>query len=142
MRTYAGFMLAGIFLGVAMGCKSHPRPIIPSVPVNLVINLGNPLYSALNVPGGYMLFPDEGSRGIIVVRVTTDDVAAFDLHCPHDVHNPCGKAAPESSGLRLVCACCGSEWNVLNGQVLKGPSLWPLHNYKTSFDGMIIRVFN
>lgn len=124
------------------GCKNNPTPIIPSVPVNLALHLGNPQYASLNVPGGYVVLPDEGSRGIIVVRVNVDDVAAFDLHCPQDVNNPCGKAQPDAHGLRLVCVCCASEWNILNGQVLKGPAVWPLLSYRTSFDGTIIRVFN
>lgn len=137
---FGGFTI-GLIPGLT-GCKSNRNPMIPSVPVNVVLNLGNPQFSALNVPGGYVVLPDEGSRGIIVVRVNVDDVAAFDLHCPQDVNNPCGKAQPDPNGLKLVCPCCTSEWNILSGQTIKGPSVWPLFNYRTSFDGMVVRVFN
>jgi len=124
------------------GCKNNRTPLIPNVPVNIVLNLGNPLYTNLNVPGGFVIIPDEGSRGMIVVRVDLENIAAFDLHCTFDVQDPCGKALPDQNGLKISCACCNSEWNLLSGEVIKTPAIYPLHSYRTSFDGQIVRIFN
>jgi nitrite reductase/ring-hydroxylating ferredoxin subunit len=137
-----------IFLGlllltVQQSCKEIDySSIIPYVPINRVLNLGNPQFSPLNAVGGYIVLPDEGSRGLIVIRSTTDDVAAFDRHCTYDGAKTCGIANPDNSAMYAVCACCGSQWLMLNGQVIKGPAAIPLKSYQTSFNGLIVTITN
>jgi nitrite reductase/ring-hydroxylating ferredoxin subunit len=124
------------------GCDSSQTGIIPYVPVNRQLNLGNPQYAPLNAVGGYIVLTNEGSRGIIVSRATVDDIAAYDRHCPYNLNDTCGVARPDADGLFAVCKCCGSKWLLLNGTLQSGPASINLKYYNTSFSYPIVTITN
>ena len=41
-----------------------------------------------------------------------------------------------------IDTCSGSEWLLLDGQVLKGPASYPLKEYQTVFDGTNLTITN
>lgn len=100
------------------------------------------MYSALFGVGGYIILPNEGAGGLLVVRATGDQVFAFDLQCTKDVYDPNSQARPDDSELFVECPVCESRWQLLNGQLNKGPATFSLLQYKTSFDGHVAKVYN
>jgi len=69
---------------------------------------------------------DELKLRIAVARVD-DELYAMDDLCSHD-------ACPLSSGLLtgaiLMCQCDGSQFDVITGEVLRGPATEPLATYE------------
>lgn len=121
-------------------CKDNVVNPIPSVPINRSFNLGAPENASLNAVGGYIMVPEEGYGGLIVVRATYEDMYAFDMQCTHDAYAAEGRL--NENGVFLQCGKCGSEFISISGQVSKGPAAIPLRSYKTSFNGQIVYVVN
>ena len=135
-------LLAFLMAVLVASCNDDQSPPIPYVPVNRTITLANPQFSALNGVGGFVILPDEGYGGIVVVRATGDQVFAFDMQCTRDANVPEGQTSTDASLLFLKCGKCGSRWQILNGQLTQGPAAFPLLQYQTTFDGFVVNVFN
>lgn len=140
-------------LGCAAGllllcsCEGVLPPNIPNVPVDQTIFIFDPEYAALQGVGGYAELPG-GSRGIIVFRVSIDRFNAYEMHCPYESSGSCGRVTPDENGLMLVDRdCdgdgCGSAFNIIDGSVVNGPSVYPLVQYKVILSGQgLLRVYN
>ena len=135
----------GLFLSLILiiqSCKkneSHPN--IPNVYVNLYLDINSTQYIELNSVGGYVYLTG-GYRGILVYRVSVEDFIAFERTCPYDPDKDCARIEMEPSGLTTVDSCCMSRYLILDGSVLRGPSTIPLKQYRTSFDGNILHIYN
>lgn len=137
--AFCGFIFAAAFFS----CKNEDSsPPIPYVPVNRTITLANPQFSALNAVGGFVILPEEGYGGVIVVRATGDQVFAFDMQCTLDALEAEGRTSPDPSLLFLRCGKCESKWQIINGQLTQGPAIFPLLQYQTTFDGFVIKIYN
>lgn len=128
------------------GCGNQNPGNIPNVPVDITLNIFDPSFQDLQGVGGYAFIPG-GSRGIVVYRVSIDQFNAYERHCTYDADNPCGKVSLDESGVMLVdddCneEGCGSKFNIIDGSVIQGPALYPLLQYNTYFDGVVLRIYN
>ena len=123
-------------------CKDPQTSPLPYVPINRSLTLANPMYNSLYGIGGYVILADAGVGGVIAIRATDDQVFAFDLQCTRDVNDVNSKTHPDDSHLFLDCPVCKSQWLLLNGSLNKGPATYPLHQYSTSFDGYIVKIYN
>lgn len=138
-------MFTGVLL--LLSCNKQYPVNIPLVPVDITINIFDPQYVDLQAVGG-SAYISGGSRGILVYRVSIDQFNAYERHCTYDSENPCGKVSLDTDGLFLVdddCfgSGCGSRFNVINGSNVDGPSIYPLIQYNTSFDGgALLRIYN
>lgn len=121
--------------------KKDAYPNIPNVYVNLYLDLTSTQYVELNSVGGYVYLTG-GHRGILVYRISVEDFIAFERTCPYDPDKDCARIEVEPSGLTTVDSCCLSRFLILDGSVLRGPSTLPLKQYRTSFDGSILRIYN
>ncbi|MCX7742966.1 MAG: hypothetical protein N2167_00230 [Flavobacteriales bacterium] len=126
-------------------CGQYPANI-PYVPIDITISTFDPQFVSLQAVGGWA-YLNGGSRGLILYRASIDQVNCYERHCPYDTENPCGKVSVDSNGLFLVdndCygEGCGSRFSLINGSVVDGVAIYPLKQYNTSFDGVLIRVFN
>ncbi|WP_051568527.1 Rieske (2Fe-2S) protein [Crocinitomix catalasitica] len=136
------FLICNIF-GILFlsSCKEGDYPI-PNVPVNIIINLDLPAYTALNAPGGHA-YIDAGSRGIVIYR-NFDKFVALDRHSTYNSEDEC--AVVEVNPLNefeLLDTCSGSIFSITSGVVTKGPAQFGLKNYYTSWDGAYtVRVYN
>ena len=83
-----------------------------------------------------------GVNGIVVYRLSTDIFCAYDRACPYDWENSAAWIVVEESGLTLTDNHCGSQFNIIDGGVIRGPAQFPLKTYKTRYDGMILKVYN
>ncbi len=128
-------------LTLLAGCDYYNHPTIPNTSVDFTIYPNDAMYYRLNTYGGYEFFTG-GVNGIIVYRLSEWDFVAFDRACSHDwtKHGSWLYVAPD--GLRLVDSLCGSTFNILDGNVLGGPAIYPCRRYNTRYDGVRLRVYS
>lgn len=124
-------------------CKdSNNSPGIPNVPVSEQINVTSLQYPMLRQDGGYA-YLETGYKGIIVVRQNANLYLAFERACPYDptADQPCGRVAVDQSNLFIIDTCCGSQFN-FQGNVMTGPAVYGLRQYKTSLAGSLLYITN
>lgn len=74
-------------------------------------------------------------RPAFVARPGADTVRAFSAICTHQ------GCTVVSAGTQLVCPCHGSQFDLLTGEVLRGPAQEPLPPIEVAIDGEnVIRV--
>lgn len=129
-----------LFIGFNQ-CNGYEHETIPRVKVNFTIYPDDVNYLDLNHSGGYVYLTG-GVAGIIVYRVDQTTFLAYDRACPYDWEDMDAWICVEESGLTLIDENCGSRFNILDGSVINGPAQFPLLNYKTSYDGRRLRVYN
>lgn len=146
---------------VSQGCKKYPvNPYYPNAIIDITINLNDARYQDLRFDGGYMYLTSDiesTSRGIIVYRVV-DEFRAYD-RLPPNYPNTC--TDNEGNTTRLVVEspyvvdhCNNAYYNILNGDIIIDEShgmaptfpidtvVFPLIQYQTTFDGLILRIRN
>jgi nitrite reductase/ring-hydroxylating ferredoxin subunit len=128
-------------LSIVYGCKKKNSNPIPESYVSFYMNISSTIYLNLASVGGYEYITG-GYKGIVVYRKSSEEFMAFERACPYDWDNDNGYASVDSSGLILKCKNCGSEFLILDGSVIKGPSTLSLKLYKTEFDGQTLHVYN
>lgn len=133
-----------IFLTIAFllfSCKKENQQTIPDVAVSFRIDPTSALYSDLNPIGGWV-YVTGGYRGILLYHLSQDEFLAFDRACPYDYEKPAAQVEIESSGITLIDSCCLSRFIILDGSPFAGPARNSLKQYRTSYDGNYLYVFN
>jgi nitrite reductase/ring-hydroxylating ferredoxin subunit len=123
------------------GCKKDENSNIPLVTVNFYINVNNPAYNNVSVPGGWM-YLNGGSRGIILYRASNDLFKAYDRHCTYNSTSSCALVSVDASNITGTDDCCGSKFLIVDGSVTQSPASLPLKQYQTSFDGSVLHIHN
>ena len=136
-RSVLLFALAALLFG----CKREERGGVPLSPVDISLNVNNPSYADLAVPGGW-LYLTGGSLGIIVYRSTPETFVAFDRHCPYQTADLCRVFVDDSELIARDTLCCGSAFLITDGSVVQGPAALNLQRYNTTFNGTTLRIFN
>ena len=143
MTFNASFRSAAIALGALVLLQARcndPQQFIPYVPVDFSVNVNLPAYLDLSVPSGHVLV-NGGSQGIILYRYTLDQFVALDRHSTFDIPANCQVEVAED-GLLITDPCSNSEWLIIDGSVVSGDALYPLHRYLTQWNDPVLRVFN
>jgi len=136
------FFILASFIIFALSCgKGSEHQSIPEVPVDLYLDISSTIYIKLSNVGGYE-YMSGGYKGIIVYRLSMEDFVAYDRACPYHPYDECALIEMDHSGVILKDTCCGSEFNLLDGSVSKGPAEYPLKRYQTIFDGQILQISN
>lgn len=133
-----------LLLGVAMfmtACRKEERGGVPLSLVDISINVNNPAYSDLAVPGGW-IYLSGGSLGLIVYRSGPDSFVAMDRHCPYQPADLCRVFVDESEITAQDTACCHSSFLITDGSAVQGPAALNLQRYNTSFNGTTLRIYN
>lgn len=114
----------------------------PYTPVNLYLYPNNAEYNGLHFAGGTS-YIDGGINGILIFHDYFDNYIAYDRACTNDPLNSCEQIyIDEENTNKLLCYCCDSEYFIFDGAATQGPTNYALHRYKTTFDGVTLRVFN
>ena len=137
--------LPSAFLALALlamaGCKKEERGGVPLTPVDISINVNNPSYADLQVPGG-RLYLTGGSMGLIVYRTSMESFVAMDRHCTYNPAQLCRVFVDESQLIAQDTVCCQSKFLITDGTVVQGPAAINLQRYNTTFNGTTLRIFN
>lgn len=136
-----GFIFVLLISVTSCKKKKNNEEYIPYVYVDFYIPISNPQFINLNAVGGWV-YVTGGSKGIIIYRKSNDEFVAYDRHCPYMPENSCSQLKVSSSSTTAIDTCCGSEFLLVDGSVLKQPSSYPMLRYQTLFDGNQLRVFN
>ncbi len=137
-------------------CSKSKNDVIPDVYVDFTIDLTDPEFINLNAIGGTVTINEQtnnfGYRAAgfsgngIIVHAGVDEFYAYDRTCPHDYSE--NKSAPRinidgTNTLYAVCPECKTKYGLpVNGTPVEGIGRYPLKNYKTSYDGRRVRVWN
>lgn len=113
---------------------------VPLVAIDVTLNVNEPQFFDLTVPTGWVYITG-GSRGVIIYRNSQDEFTAMDRHSPYNVSAGC---AVTVSGDNVVIddPCSDSQWIIVDGSILTGPTDQPLKQYRTQWNPPFLRIFN
>lgn len=137
-------------------CEKENFDVVPDVYVDFSIRLDDPEFQALNAVGNtvYITRAYDGYRsagydnnGILIYRASGEEFYAYDATCPHDfaVNGLSVAVEIENSGdLFAVCPSCQSSYILpaYGAPTDDSESAYPLKNYRTSFNGLYLRVYH
>ncbi|WP_439881103.1 hypothetical protein ACSX1A_18415 [Pontibacter sp. MBLB2868] len=130
-----------VLFSIVSSCKdTYNGPAIPDVPVSEQINVSSLQYPQLRQDGGYV-YLNGGYKGILVVRQNAGLYTAFERACPYDPTAACSQVKVDQSNLFVVDECCGSQFD-FQGNVMAGPAVYGLKQYKTSLNGSLLYIYN
>lgn len=146
-KTYLRHIITTMaLLGIVIspGCdKDKDYDEIPFAIVNFTIDPNSTFYWEINSPGGWIyLVADTPSRGIIVYRVSLDEFKAYERTCSHDPYEPDARIEVEPSSITAACPSCESKFILLDGTPFEGPAKRPLKQYRTSYNGYLLQIYN
>lgn len=150
------FLFAASLALLLSSCKRSKNDVIPDVYVDFTIDLADPEFVNLNAIGGTVtineLTNNFGYRAAgfsgngIIVHAGVDEFFAYDRTCPHDYTENDSAVRINLDGtntLYAVCPVCKTKYGLpVNGTPVEGVGRYPLKNYKTSYDGRRVRVWN
>lgn len=116
-------MLVTVSFAFTACSNPEPNDILPDKDVNVVIDLGLPLYQNLQVPTGWAFTPNTSEYGIsgILIYNRNGTYVAYDRACPHYAPNDCTPMTFD--GLYLKCTCDNTTFNILNGGTSNSPNV-------------------
>ena len=132
------------------GCREAlVNPNYPNAIIDITINLNQSSYYDLRFVSGYMYLTSEyesSSRGLIVYRLSQDEFRAYD-RLPPNKPNACCDSQGNCTRLVVdfpfvVDNCNDIKYNIINGDIFEGDGIYPLSQYRTSYDGYELRVYN
>lgn len=145
MMNQTRFLLFNITLTLLLGfgsCQNeNPRVDIPFRFVNEQIPINSIQYQKLWNPGGHVLLPGAGYKGIIVVNAGGNIYKAYERACTFDPRAECSLIEMDETELFLIDHCCNSSFN-LQGIPIGGPASIPLLEYQTIIDGNMLIISN
>jgi nitrite reductase/ring-hydroxylating ferredoxin subunit len=135
-------------------CKKNKNDVIPDVTVDFTINLNDAEFFDLNAIGNSKIVTSATNNwgiysagyddnGIIVYRSFEDEFNAYDRTCPFD-YAVNGLSIKVNVDFTIaICPRCSTNYALSAfGTPISGPGKYPLKNYKTSFNGQSVHVWN
>ena len=150
------FLFALAFAIVLSSCKRSKNDVIPDVYVDFSIDLADPEFVNLAAIGGTVTVDERTNNlGIraagfsgngIIIHAGIEEFFAYDRTCPHEYTEDGSAVRINVDGtntLYAICPECKTRYGLpVNGTPVEGVGRYPLKNYKTSFDGRWLRVWN
>lgn len=137
MRLVILFVLT---LCALAACRDRNNLRVPDVPVNIAINVNQPDFFNLSVPSGWVYITG-GSRGIIVFRNSLNEFTALERHSPFEPENNCAVIV-NSDNIIVSDPCSASQWLIMDGTIVNGPTAFPLRTYQTAFSDPMLYITN
>ena len=106
---------------------------VPYVAVNLSINIRSSSYATLATVGGVAYLTNVGYRGIVLYRLSTSTILAFDRTCTYNLPDAGGVVYALTNGT-AQCVDCSSIYNLSDGSVNTGPTTIGLKEYTTTYN--------
>ncbi|WKK82785.2 hypothetical protein [Marivirga arenosa] len=145
MTTIKKFYLLLISLFIFSSCaEENPEVFVDELPLpdpfQLSLNLDLVSYQSLQFEKNVIL-EDYGLNGIIVVKKSDFDYAAFERTCPYEPEKECSIISMNAGQQYLECECGNSFYN-LSGYPTNSPSPRKLREYYTSLSGNTLYIDN
>jgi nitrite reductase/ring-hydroxylating ferredoxin subunit len=152
-----GFFLIPMVIAITLSSCNKKNDVIPDVTVDFSLDINDPQFVNLTALGGSDTINAStnnyghsaagfGGNGIIIYRGVDDEFFAYDRTCPHDyaVNGLSIKVNIDPlNSLNAICPKCGTNYSLsVGGTPSSGIGRYPLKNYRTSFDGRWVRVWN
>jgi nitrite reductase/ring-hydroxylating ferredoxin subunit len=149
------FFISVTLLIIPVSCEKNKNDVIPDVYVDFTMDIsydiifkdlasfGNYVYIdyLTNNWGRYSAGYD--SSGIIVYRYSENEFNAYDRTCPFDYVTNGRSVRINVDFTEAICPVCSTHYALAAyGSPVSGPGRYPLKNYRTSFDGRYVRVWN
>jgi nitrite reductase/ring-hydroxylating ferredoxin subunit len=146
------FLLIFFFSLLLASCMKEKNNVIPDVFVGFTLDLTDPEFINLTAIGSDTVDAHtnnwgSGAAGFngngIIVYNGGDDFYAYDRTCPHDYATNSLSVRVKIDFTIAVCPKCGTTYALsASGTPASGIGRYPLKNYRTSFDGRFVRVWN
>lgn len=93
--------------------KNNTNDILPTIDVNVVLDLNLPEYVNLKIPSNWA-YVNGGLKGIIIQNtgIGNPNYKAFERACPN---NDCATPMNFDGSLKLKCSCDNSEYSIIDG---------------------------
>lgn len=129
------FITGSIFLFSSCSKGNNPGGSgpVPNVTVNVSININNSPYTGLGTIGGVIYLANVGNRGILLYRLNSSTIMAFDRTCTYNISNTAAYVQAQNNGT-AICLDCSSTYSMASGGVNSGPSTIGLKVYNTTFN--------
>lgn len=148
------FVVAALTL--SLGSCNKKNDVIPNTFVNFTLDLNDPEFVNLSAFGGSVTVNSRtnnwgaGAAGFdgngIIVCYGVDEFYAYDRTCPHDyVNNSLSIKVNIDPGNSTIAICpkCGTKYGLtVGGTPVTGVGRYPLKNYRTSYQGNYVLVWN
>lgn len=148
------FLISMLSVVLLTSCKKSKYDVIPDVYVDFYISLSDPQFFELTAPLN-SAYVDEYTNniganaagydrnGIIIYSAPEDEFYAYDRTCPHDYVVNGLSIQVNVDFISAICPRCSTSYSLeVGGTPISGPGKYPLKNYKTSFNGQSIHVWN
>ncbi|HEY8404488.1 MAG TPA: hypothetical protein VIK71_07740 [Flavobacteriales bacterium] len=132
-----------ILMGIAMlssRCRDKQQGLVPNVPFERTINVLAPEFFDLQVPGGWV-YHTGGSRGIIIYRKTENEFVILERHSPYRPEDNCAVVVMDD-GVIIQDPCSNSQWLIMDGSIVNGPTAYPLRTYAYSYQEPYLYIYN
>ena len=127
-----------LFLLILPGCDKTSQPVIPYVYVNEMLYPNTLDY----IPVGGYKYISAGYRGIVVYRMLPEQFAVYERCCPYDPEKTGARVSVDASGIICIDSVCMSKYILYDGTPSGGPSPYSLMQYKYSYDGEVLLIYN
>jgi hypothetical protein len=149
------FLITAAFVLALASCNKK-NDVIPDTYVNFTLNLNDPEFVNLSGFGGSVTIDSHtnnwgpGAAGYdgngIIICFGVEEYYAYDRTCPWDyVRNSLSVKVNIDPGNSTIAVCpkCGTKYGLtVGGTPASGVGRYPLKNYKTSFQGNYVIVWN
>ncbi len=135
-----------LLLMLTISCDKNENPI-PVVRFNVTIDLNLPDYNKDNFTLTRVGTQKVGVSGVLIKRGIGSDGSvqffAFERYCPHDQSLTCSVAFDDDFAT-ATCSCCESQFLVAtqDGDIINGPSKYPLKTYQTRLVNNLLTIYN
>ncbi|MGA2405453.1 MAG: hypothetical protein ABSF81_01715 [Bacteroidales bacterium] len=150
------YFLITMALVIVLSSCNKKNDVIPSTYVNFTLDLNDPEFVNLNAMGGSVTVDSHtnnwgaGAAGFdgngIIIYAGVDEFYAYDRTCPHDyvVNSLSIKVNIDKTNSTIaICPKCGTTYALsAGGTPASGIGRYPLKNYRTSFQGNYVTVWN
>jgi hypothetical protein len=149
------FFISTSLLLLLFSCERNKNDVIPDVVIDFTMDItGDILFSNLASIGNSVIVTSQTNNwgryssgydynGIIVYRSDLDVFNAYDRTCPHDYAINGLSVKVNIDFTMAICPRCSTTYVLSSGGTpYSGVGKYPLKNYRTSFDGRYVRVWN
>jgi len=140
-------MLTIMISFIGFSCGGDAQNILPDElpfpqPFERVINLSLPTNQKIQFEN-HLYFNDIGLNGVVVVRLGSDQYAAYERTCPVDLDSACAivEYVPVAAGSSFLrCQCGEAVYRDFSGEPSKSPEPRKLREYATFLSGDFLTV--